>query len=370
MNQNYKVIESDTRVSADRGPYQEIALYVRNLLQCDCALVVLPETDSIRIQGFAGRDDTPNGSQAVDLLSRLRDWGPVVIDDARLIVAPVSCGGRVMGALVGYSSKPGAFTAEDLERLTSYAPVALGIIANTAAESKGEARTSLTNDELLHFFRLITIGEFSACFAHDVRNPLTLIRGHVRCIEETIAEDHPLRANVDAIDRASRRIEDMAKRMLDFSKKRTSRAEPCDIAELISDAMRFVQPYIRSKFIDVEVQLDPQLRPIVVDRWQVVQALVNLLQNAADAMAEVERRVLSVTAVIEREHVRITVSDTGPGIEQENVSRIFEPFFTTKGEHGTGLGLYLTKQVIEEHHGTTAVETSPYGTSFVISLPL
>jgi signal transduction histidine kinase len=234
----------------------------------------------------------------------------------------------------------------------------------------GETRTTFTADELLHFSRLISIGELSACFAHDVTNPLMLIRGHLRFVEESLPADHPLRINFEVIDRAARRIEEMTKRMLDFSKKRTRRTESCDVAELISDALRFVQPFIRSQFIDVKVHLEPDLPVIEADRWQLVQALVNLLQNAADAMTAADRRTLSIAVGVDEAQLRISLADTGIGIPPENVARIFEPFFSTKGERGTGLGLYIAKQVIEGHSGTINVQTGDRRTTFVISLPL
>ena len=94
------------------------------------------------------------------------------------------------------------------------------------------------------------------------------------------------------------------------------------------------------------------------------------LQNAADAMADVEKRVLSIRTRVQDEFLHISVSDTGTGIPAANVREIYEPFFTTKGERGTGLGLFITKQVVEEHHGSIEVETSNRGTTFSISLPL
>src|ERR1700756_5572567 len=103
-----------------------------------------------------------------------------------------------------------------------------------AVGERGSTRTNFSPDELQHFSRLITIGELSACFAHEVTNPLMLICGHVRFVEESLPPDHPLRINFEVIERASRRIEEMAKRMLDFSRKRTRRTEACEMDELIS----------------------------------------------------------------------------------------------------------------------------------------
>jgi two-component system NtrC family sensor kinase len=230
--------------------------------------------------------------------------------------------------------------------------------------------TEFNADRLLHFSRLITIGELSACFAHEVSNPLMLIQGHLRFVEENLPSDHPLRTNFEAIDRASRRIEEIAKRMLDFSKNRTYLTSPCDVAEFISDALRLVQPYLRIHCIDVQIQLEPDLPAVELDRCQMIQVIVNLLQNAADAMAEAEKRVLSITGRIDAAVMRIAIFDTGTGIEPQNVQRVFDPFFTTKGERGTGLRLFIARQVVEGHNGSITVGTGRHGTTFVISLPL
>lgn len=246
---------------------------------------------------------------------------------------------------------------------------AAGTFAN-AVTTRGVTRTNFSTEELLHFSRLITIGELSACFAHEVTNPLMLIRGHVRFIEESLPADHPLRINFEVIERASRRIEEMAKRMLNFSKKRARRTEACEIDEVISDALRFVQPYLRTQSIDIQVRLDQDLPALDLDRWQMVQAVVNLLQNAADSMSETDKRVLSIASRVESDAMLIAISDTGTGIPAADIHHIFEPFFTTKGDRGTGLGLFIAKQAVEEHKGSISVETSSRGTTFTISLPL
>jgi two-component system NtrC family sensor kinase len=364
-----RVVESIQVSQPVLDAYQEIAVYVRNLLHCEYALVAMAEEDSIRVKGCACRDGETYGNLASELIASLGDWGPMVVDDARLITAPILIGNHAAGVLVGYSSTPGTFTVGDLESLTTYSRVAAGILANAAIEAS-ETRTAFTTEELLHFSRLVTMGELSACFAHEVTNPLTLILGNVRVIQESLTAGHPLHSNFDVIDRAASRIEEMAKRMLDFGKKKQSRVGRCDIGELIADALRFVQPHIRLNFIEVNVDVESQLPTVMADRWHVMQAIINLLHNAADAMAAVEHRALSITATRENGDVKIVVSDTGPGIAQCHLPRVFEPFFTTKGEKGTGLGLYIAKQVIDEYRGTIDVQTSDRGTSFTISLPL
>ena len=241
-------------------------------------------------------------------------------------------------------------------------------ILQTGESDASNAGSSMK--DLLHFSRLITMGRMSACFAHEIKNPLTLVHGHLRFIEEALPEGHPLRINLEAIDRASRRIEGMSDRMLDFSRKRPPVYEDCDIDNVISDALVFVKPYVQSRRIDVRVHVEPRLPRIKIDRSQILQALVNLLHNAADSMTEMNKSVLTVTAKIEGTQLRIAITDTGCGIGAADLPRIFEPFFTTKSENGTGLGLYIAKQVVEDHNGIITVHTGVTGTTFIISLPL
>lgn len=369
MKTNLKFAELNSSVVEYCGPFHEIAVHIRDLLKCEYALVATAENDSLRVQAIAG-GTARSENLVVDLISKIREWGPVVVDDSRVVAVPVSRGDRPIGLLVGYSSRAGRFTRDDLERLMGFSQVAADVLENAIAAGSGSTRTTFSTHELMHFSRLITIGELSACFAHEVTNPLMLIRGHLRFAEEALNVDHPVRINLEVIDRASRRIEDIARRMLDFSRKRTPNNQDCDVAELISDAIRFMNPYFQNQYVDVQVQIEPHLPHAQVDRWQIVQAFVNLLQNAADAMAEREHRILTIAARTEANQMQIVISDTGAGIAPADLPRIFNAFFTTKGERGTGLGLYITKQVIEEHHGTITVQTGGLGTSFVISLPL
>jgi len=362
-----KVIEPNEGILESSGPYREIAVQVREILGCEYALVATPENDSLRVQAIVS-EGTASSDLAVNLISRLSDWGTIVVDDSSLVAVPVFRDQTAIGLLVGYSPKHGTFTGDDLQRLIVFSQVAGHLLES--ASGTGTTRTRFSTEELMHFSRLITIGELSSCFAHEVSNPLMLIRGHLQFLESSVTEDHPLRMNFEVIDRASKRIEEMAKRMLDFSRKRVPRTEKGDMGEVITDAIRFIQPYFRTQYIEVRVQLEPNLPLISLDKWQMVQAVVNLLQNAADAMADQSKRVLSITARVEGSKMRVSISDTGTGIAPANVPHIFEPFFTTKVEHGTGLGLFITRQVIEDHGGAIDVHRADRGTTFVISLPL
>src|SRR5204862_5161036 len=110
------------------GIYQEVATYVRDLLDCDYALVAVPEKDSIRIEALAGISPEAPVDLAADLISRLREWGPVDVDDFRMIIVPVKSGSDINGILVGYCNAPGRFTTADLTKLLDYSNVAAGLL--------------------------------------------------------------------------------------------------------------------------------------------------------------------------------------------------------------------------------------------------
>jgi signal transduction histidine kinase len=350
--------------------YQEIAIYVHELLQCDYAFVAVPDHNSVRIQAMAGPERRRSDYVPADLFSRLGGWGPVVLDDSRVIAVPVLLGNRTLAILVGYSSNPGTFTTSDLEKLVIYSNAVSAMLAHVPAERAPAAATSFTPAELRRFSRLITIGQLSNYFVQELMNPLTLVRGHLQLLQESVAVDESLQINIDVIERAARRIEEMAKRMLDFGKKRAARMETCHVSDLMSDALKFIQTYVRHPFVDVQLALDSQLPLVRVDRWQMVHAIVNILHNAIDAMANSERRTLTITARAVDDQMHIAISDTGMGIASSDISKVFQPFFSTKADRGAGLGLYVAKDVIEEHGGTVHLQTNDRGTTFRIDLPI
>jgi signal transduction histidine kinase len=196
-----------------------------------------------------------------------------------------------------------------------------------------------------------------------------LIRGHLRLLDDRLTPDHPLRSNFDVIERATRRIEELGKRMLDFGRKQPPKIELCDAAELVAEALRFMQPYFNGQQIEVQIQFEADVAKLQVNRWQMVQAFVNLMQNAADAMSQSERRVLTIAVGADGNYLRISISDTGHGIAPSDLPHVFHPFFTTKGERGTGLGLFIVRRVVEEHNGSISVQTNDRGTNFVLVFP-
>lgn len=231
----------------------------------------------------------------------------------------------------------------------------------------------LTEDGLRHISRLVTLGELALCFSHEVRKPLTVVVGYAQMMQQALPEDDPIRIQIDNISRHSLLAKGMADSILNLGRKHDPTKDRCSPDELIQEAVRFVAPYFEDfTHPPVVIQIDVECGcpKIAVDRWEMIHALVNLLTNAADAMAQSRQRLITVTAQREVQGmVRISVADTGSGIASENASRVFTPFFTTKGERGNGLGLFIIRSTIEKHDGSISMQTGEGGTVFTICLP-
>lgn len=235
-------------------------------------------------------------------------------------------------------------------------------------------RAMLTEEGLRHIARLVTVGELAMCFSHEVKSPLSVLLGCALIMEKTLPKDDPIRLQLDSITRNGMRMKKMTESILSFGRKRESTREACPVSELIQEAVALVEPCfgeLRAPSVDVQIHLDSSCPRIAVDRWQIIHVLVNLLNNAADAMAQSHERVVRLIAQPDgKDMVRISVSDTGTGMDPEVSSQVFVPFFTTKGENGNGLGLYIVQRTIEEHQGAITFQTGPAGTVFDIRLPV
>jgi two-component system, NtrC family, sensor kinase len=232
----------------------------------------------------------------------------------------------------------------------------------------------LSESGLQHISRLVTIGELALCFSHEVKSPLSVLLGSAYMMGQSLAKDDPVRIQLDDIMRSAMRMKGMTESILDFGRKRKTAKERCAIKDLVEDARSFVDPYFEEFHkppIEVRVNVSSRCPSIAVDRWQMIHVLVNLLNNAAYAMAQSRTRLIEISAQRrDRNTVSISVSDTGGGIAPEVADRVFGPFFTTKGEHGNGLGLYIVRQTVERHGGTITLQAGEAGTVFTICLPI
>lgn len=275
---------------------------------------------------------------------------------------------REVGTLVAGAERLAAGALES--RVPSLGDHELGRLAaafNRMAASLEDAQRTKVRIE-----KLAAIGQLAASVGHDLRNPLGAIRNAVHYIDKRlqgteIGADARVRQFLGVIDKEIASSTKIIGDLLDFARERRPARSACALRPLVADAISVVAPP-RPVRIDNDV---PDALPILdVDRDQLRQALVNLLQNAAEAAPPDREGHVWVSASADGDRVALSVSDDGEGISAEARAHLFEPLFTTKLK-GTGLGLAIVEGVVRRHGGEITVESEPgAGTTFTIKLPL
>lgn len=238
-----------------------------------------------------------------------------------------------------------------------------------ALEEKDKARHKLIQSE-----KLAALGTVAAGVAHEVKNPLAIIVQGIAFLKTSLYNDARLLDVVDRIEKSALRADNIVRSLLSFSREISLKMEETDIAPVIDETLSFMDDQIRHKNIHVKRVYAPGLPKIIMDSNQIKQVFTNLFMNAIEAMQEggiLGIRTLQKKDKTDQAYVRVVVSDTGEGIPEDRIGRIFDPFFTTKNTEGnTGLGLSITKGIIDKHHGTIEIESEPgRGTRVMIGLP-
>lgn len=227
---------------------------------------------------------------------------------------------------------------------------------------------------LLNATRLLTMGNMISEISHDLRKPLTNLKGWIQILREKWPQIASDASFFNMAEEEIHRLNDLVKELVDFSRPHKYETEIRDIRKIIERASELLTPEFKKKSIAYEHNFDDCNWEIPVNKNQILEVFLNLFLNAVDAMDEGGR--LKVQGKIGRpsfkktDFLAITVSDNGHGIKKENIPRIFERYYTTK-ESGTGLGLAVVERIIAAHGGTLIVESEcGKGTDFTIYLPL
>jgi len=250
-------------------------------------------------------------------------------------------------------------------------------LAGTLAETN--RRLEQAQEEARRSERLAALGQMSAGLAHEIRNPLGVIKGSAEMLHQKLGESNPLASELAGyISSETNRLSALVTRFLDFARPLHAELAPQQITAVLDRALRSVALTRKDEdeSVKVEKQYEANLPLVPLDDSLSEQAFVNLIQNAYDAMGS-SGGTLRVTAAransANRDGVEVRIEDTGPGIPAELKEQIFNPFVTTK-KTGVGLGLSIVSRIIDGHHGVIRVETNkesgePQGTRFVVFLP-
>ncbi|MBM4161088.1 MAG: HAMP domain-containing protein [Ignavibacteria bacterium] len=226
------------------------------------------------------------------------------------------------------------------------------------------------NAQLFRSEKLASLGKLAAGVAHEINNPLTGILTNSSLLLEDVDKDDPRREDVEVMVKETIRCREIVKRLLDFARQTKPQKRLANINALIDNIVLLVRNQASFRSISIEKRLADQLPELLIDPDQIQQVFVNIILNAAEAMAKGGKLEIASQPSRDGRSITVTFSDTGPGIPEPHRERIFDPFYTTK-EHGTGLGLSISYGIIEQHGGTISVEsTVGKGSTFTIQLPI
>lgn len=233
-----------------------------------------------------------------------------------------------------------------------------------------EERIKSFEAQLVRANKLSSLGELAGSIAHEIKNPLIAIQGFAKRIAKA-GDLEKARRYAELIDKEAGRLATVLMKLLDFSRMDEPRREEHDLNDIVEDTVLFMEHHLtRFKGVNVEVHRSSEPVVVAIDRIHIQQALVNLINNAAQAMPK--GGTITISAGTEDGFGFISVTDEGGGIDEEIMERIFEPFFTTKPKgEGTGLGLSLSRRLLETNQGSLNVQTKPgKGSTFRMLLPL
>jgi K+-sensing histidine kinase KdpD len=226
---------------------------------------------------------------------------------------------------------------------------------------------------ILNATQLLTMGNMISEISHDMRKPLTSIRGALQIMHSRwpeLAEQSDL---FKVAEEEVHRLNDLVRELVDFSNPNKYQTEKVDIAAVIDRAHHLIKPELQKKNIECRTEYEEHLPELFINKNQIIEMMLNLLMNAIDAISE-DKGYINVRAIRDqvdnRKMVRIEVTDNGCGIDETEKSAIFDRYFTTK-ETGTGLGLSVVERIVSAHNGRIEVKSQKNnGTSFIIHLPI
>ena len=255
------------------------------------------------------------------------------------------------------------------------APYFTGFVRDLTEQQQTQARLQELQSELVHVSRLSAMGEMASALAHELNQPLAAISNYMKGSRRLLTDStDPNTAKIEgALDRAAEqaiRAGQIIRRLRDFVARGESEKRVESLSKLIEEAGALGLAGAREQSVQLRFNLDPQHDQVLVDRVQIQQVLVNLFRNALEAMADsTHRELIASNTPVADDMIEIAVSDTGSGFAEAVAQSLFQTFFTTK-ETGMGVGLSISRSIIEAHGGRMWAETNAAGgATFRFTLP-
>ena len=365
----------------------------RNVLECKMAVGI----DEERIKGISLRLNPEESVVARSIFEKQ----PFIIPDASkdprvnpfmkekfnlrsLVVIPLLVREKALGAIVAdFVHSNRNITKEALESLTVFAQQA-GLAIHNAfmyqelktfsqqMEEKIQKTTadlSKTEAQLIRSEKLAALGQLAAGIAHEIRNPLTSINILIHSLASNLPSETSQKEDLKVIEEEIHRINEIVDQFLRFAKPTPPLFQKVEVASIFEETLQLLRPQIEKQRIVVQKEFQT-LPPIMMDREQIKQVILNLLLNAVQATIKGGHLALKGHIPRDERWIKLFIQDSGVGIPPEDMNKLFDPFFSTK-EGGIGLGLSIAHRIIDQHHGKIEVESTPgKGTLFIIWLPI
>lgn len=231
-------------------------------------------------------------------------------------------------------------------------------------------KLSEVQGQLIHTAKMAAVGQLASSVVHEIKNPLAIILGGMEYLDSSLDLDPALKEVSTMVKSATMRADKIVKELLGFARQKEAVFREVDIASVIDEGLSLVEHQIGLRNIRIVREFASSAPKVLVDPDKMKQVVINLAVNAVDAMTP-EGGTLTLRIALQDDRVHIAFSDTGCGIGKAALEKVFDPFYTTKEEsNSAGLGLPITRQIVEAHYGAIRVESEPgKGTTFVIELP-
>lgn len=304
---------------------------------------------------------------------RLAETMRVVSRDKNYSVRAVKSGRDELGALIeGFNDMLAQIQERDAELQKAHDELERRVEERTQELQQQITERIRLEQQLLQSQKMEAVGQLAGGIAHDFNNLLQAIRGNVDLAAGSLPQSDPAREYLQTVKQAGLRAAELTRALLAFSRKTIGMPRPLDLRSIVSEVVQFLRHAIDPRIV-IETSAPPELWHVHADPSQMHQVLMNLCVNARDAMPHGGRLTIALESLTRdgEDFVRLTVGDTGMGMDAETRRRMFEPFFTTKElGKGTGLGLAVVYGVVTQHGGALTVDSEPgRGARFVIELP-
>jgi PAS domain S-box-containing protein len=251
------------------------------------------------------------------------------------------------------------------------------LVQDVTEQKRVDLEIQRQREQLAHVSRVATLGELTASLAHEIHQPLAAIMSNAQAALRFLGQENPdlneLWDILADIIQDDKRANEVIRRLRQFLRRDKPELTLLDVNEIIHEVMSLLEREALLRGVSIDVELDAHLPPVVGDRIQLQQVVLNLVLNAADAMAQVDPEYRKVIVQTERENegeARVAVRDFGTGLDEQSLHCIFEPFYTTKPE-GLGMGLAICRSIVEAHGGRLRASNNPdRGATFTFTVPV